>query len=254
MLPGNPFDFTENDIRVSIAARGNSLSVPAFFDGGIRWQARFTPRIPGAYKVTGITRNGKPIDAAGLTSKDAVVAKVVKPGFVGRDPKNPTRLIHADGSGYYPVGHNVAWASGSLTIPGALTKMGAAGENWSRVWMCHWSQTNLDWGQPGGRLSLEIARTWDSIVSTAEKQGNLLPDDASAPRPVFVECEFQLGREPLECEKRGISQRPGRIFRQSQSDRAHQAQVSVYFSSLGLLAVGSGLGIVQRSGMVRWNS
>ena len=52
--------------------------------------------------------------------------------------------------------------------------MGAAGETWSRVWMCHWDGKNLDWPRPKegeGYLDLTVARHWDSIVEAAEKNG-----------------------------------------------------------------------------------
>jgi hypothetical protein len=57
--------------------------------------------------------------------------------------------------------------------------MGAAHENWSRVWMTHFYDgqglgLNLDWPKVNntfGQLSLNNARNWDAIVSAADQAG-----------------------------------------------------------------------------------
>ncbi len=66
---------------------------------------------------------------------------------------------------------NVAWGD---VVP-IITKLGASGANWARVWMCHWGGTNLDWvmdkkTEPGV-LDLTVAKRWDEIVQAAEKSG-----------------------------------------------------------------------------------
>lgn len=169
-LPGNPYSFVENDIQVKLTRTGGgTLLVPAFFDGGTNWKAHVTPQA-GRWQVAGVTRNGKPVAVQGLTPK-TLTAKALKPGFVRRDPALKTRLIFDDKTPYYPLGHNVGWKAGNSDITDAFAKLGAAGENWSRVWMCHWDNKNLDWGQKNGQLSLDVARRWDAIVAAAEKHG-----------------------------------------------------------------------------------
>ena len=54
--------------------------------------------------------------------------------------------------------------------------MGAAHENWSRVWMDHWDGKNLDWPASGptlptGQLNLTVAQKWDGIVAAADQAG-----------------------------------------------------------------------------------
>ena len=57
--------------------------------------------------------------------------------------------------------------------------MGAAHENWSRVWMTHFYDwqglgLNLDWPKVNntfGQLSLPNARNWDAIVAAADQAG-----------------------------------------------------------------------------------
>jgi hypothetical protein len=177
-LQGNPFDFTVNDVRATfVAPGGQRLAVPAFFDGDSRWRVRLSPRVAGDYKIDSITRNGKPIDAANLDHRQFTVAAPVR-GFVGIDPHNPMRFVHDDGSVYYPLGYNLGWRDGGgPALPDTIARMGQAGANWSRIWMCHWDGKNLDWTQkpedqpPVGELSLSVARQWDDIIDAAAASG-----------------------------------------------------------------------------------
>ncbi len=179
-ISGNPFDYTENDIKATFRQPdGKSVTVPAFFDGGAdnrTWRIRYTPRISGDYTLTGITRNGSPVPLASLGAKKWTVAKdaASQSGFVRRDSKNPRRFRYENGSVYYPIGCNIAWGSQGIEVPALITKLGAAGGNWSRVWMNHWDRKNLDWvdskSKPG-TYDLEAARKWDRIVDAAEKSG-----------------------------------------------------------------------------------
>ncbi|HEX8464838.1 MAG TPA: cellulase family glycosylhydrolase [Abditibacterium sp.] len=171
-----PFDFEKNDVRAQILLpQGQILSLPAFYDGDNTWRVRHTPGAAGSYRVTGITLNGKivPTSASAFTWN---VAGAAQPGFVRIDPKNPRRFSFDNGARYYPLGHNVAWKNGGdPPIPTMFGRMGAAGENWSRVWMNHWDNKNLDWPLPtGGKLGdldLGVARRWDEVVESAAKNG-----------------------------------------------------------------------------------
>ena len=93
--------------------------------------------------------------------------------FVRLDTRDKTRFSYSDGARYFPLGHNQAWHTDGLPdIPQLFDKMGESGENWSRVWMCHWDKENLDWPRPAGdfgTLNLNVARRWDAIVWAAER-------------------------------------------------------------------------------------
>jgi hypothetical protein len=171
-LKGNPFDYTENDVRVAFAGPGGGqVTVPAFFDGGATWRARHTPEAAGRFLVKAVTVNGKAVEPPKLAPRELNVTGPPVAGFVRIDGRDPTRFAFDNGEGYYPLGHNAAWGN----VAAILEKMGAGGENWSRVWMCHWGGTNLDWvtNRPlaPGELSLDVARRWDAIVAAAEKGG-----------------------------------------------------------------------------------
>lgn len=170
-LRGNPFDFTENDVQVSLQAPdGRRLRVPAFYDGEQTWRARWAPDMPGRYVVAGVTVNNAPAEPIKLDRREIEVSGPVGPGFVKVDAGTGSFRCE-DGSPYFPIGLNVAWGD----VPAALEKLGKSGGNWSRVWMCHWSGANLDWVMnrklKDGELDLTVARWWDKVVDAAEKSG-----------------------------------------------------------------------------------
>lgn len=178
----DPFDFTATDVRVQIALPdASALSLPAFFDGGMSWRVRHTPRTAGTYQITGITLNGAPVVYTGLTVTNWTVAgPPTGPGYIRIDPTNPRCFVTDDGRRFFPAGHNVAWNPNvSNDYPRIFQRMGAARENWTRIWMTHfydWNGggLNLDWPKVGGafgQLNLAVARNWDLIVDEAEKAG-----------------------------------------------------------------------------------
>jgi hypothetical protein len=175
-LATDPFDYTVTDVRVQIVQPDLSvLSLPAFFDGGTTWRVRHTPMAPGLYQISGVTLNGQPQSVGNLQPSSWLVSGLpASPGFVRRDLSNASRFIYDDGRRYFPVGHNVAWWTNNASIPGAFFKMGAAHENWSRVWMMHfYDSLNLEWPKVGafGQYSLPVAQKWDAIVNAADQNG-----------------------------------------------------------------------------------
>ena len=172
-LDGDPFDFLANDVRVQLSGGARVLAVPAFFDGDATWRFRYTPEKAGRYIAEAVTRNGKKLEVM-IAAREWKIGGAPSARFVRRDAKNPARFSYRNGAPYFPIGHNVAWGGGVLpSLPALFGKMGAAGENWSRVWMNHWDGKNLDWPKTGefGTLNLEVARKWDGIVDAAAQNG-----------------------------------------------------------------------------------
>lgn len=177
-LASDPFDYEKTDVRVRIVRLGGSgpgasALLPAFFDGGATWRVRHTPPVAGRYQIGAVTLNGKPLSVA-PQPRAWTVGGAARPGFVRLDRRAPKYLAFENGARYFPIGHNQAWRSNGLPdIPALFAKMGAAGENWSRVWMNHWDNKNLDWPSTGqlGRLNLDVARRWDGIVESADASG-----------------------------------------------------------------------------------
>lgn len=181
-LTTDPFDYTVTDVRVHILQPDNStVSLPAFFDGGTTWRVRHTPTLPGVYTITGITLNGSTLSPSNLQPTSWTVAgPPTGTGFIHVDPNNPQRFITSNGKRYFPSGQDVAWdqTDGNVAhnVTNILWKMGAAHENWSRIWMTFWDGKNLDWPASGptlprGKLNLTVAQKWDAIVAAADQAG-----------------------------------------------------------------------------------
>ena len=176
-VTGNPFDYMQNDIRVTFTTpEGKTDIVPAFYDGGSTWRVRYTPKSKGKYSITRIERNGSVAKGAVAAPDTFGVTGGQQPGFIRISAVNRLRFAFDNGNSYFPLGNDVAWrADGpNADVTDFFDRMGAVGENWSRVWMCHWDGKNLDWPPPkegAGYLNLTAARRWDSIVESADKNG-----------------------------------------------------------------------------------
>ncbi|HEX4053063.1 MAG TPA: DUF5060 domain-containing protein [Tepidisphaeraceae bacterium] len=173
---GNPFDFTQNDVKVTfVNPDGSQVTLPAFFDGGQTWRVRHTPSLPGKYTIGAVTLNGRDAKPQNLHPTAFDVAGTPKAGFVRLDPHDNMRFVLDDGSPYYPVGYNLGWRDlGGPSLMESIARMGHAGVNWTRIWMCYWDGKNLDWAnenqtQPKlGYLMLPVAALWDQIVEAAD--------------------------------------------------------------------------------------
>ena len=176
----DPFDYS-NDVRVLIVEPDSTtISLPAFFDGGTTWRVRHTPTMPGIFSVSNITLNGSALSYANLQpALWTVTGFPTGAGHVRVDPANPRRFITSNGRRFFPVGENMAWSSPGANALNIFPKMGAAHENWSRVWMTHFYEgsglgLNLDWPKVNntlGQLSLNNAQHWDAIVAAADQAG-----------------------------------------------------------------------------------
>ncbi|MCC6443211.1 MAG: DUF5060 domain-containing protein [Armatimonadetes bacterium] len=170
-VTGNPFDYRQVDIRAVVSVPdGNTCRVPAFYDGEKGWKVRFTALRAGRHRWR-FTLNGKPF-RPGTMQTVLSPYEAMHRGFVRRRGRE---FVFDSGARYYPLGHNQGWQTETGPIPALLEAMGRAGENWSRIWMCHWDGKNLDWlsGEAMAKrhLSLEAARRWDEIVEAAERSG-----------------------------------------------------------------------------------
>jgi hypothetical protein len=144
------------------------------------WKIRFSPFKAGTYRYgLRITENDVAVTTlASLGSFTCVEGNGRGP--VRRDPNDVYCLCTDDGSPRTNIGHNVCWTNRGLAgFQGYYRKMQAAGENWTRLWMCHFSNCSiLEWRpnssgyfQGLGRYSLQIAQRLDSVIETAERAG-----------------------------------------------------------------------------------
>ncbi|HEX8235875.1 MAG TPA: DUF5060 domain-containing protein [Abditibacteriaceae bacterium] len=219
----DPFDYEQTDVRVQVRrGRGEVVSVPAFFDGGTTWRIRHTPSAAGRYTALAVTLNGKPVQAT-TQPREWQVSGAPQAGYVRIDRRDARRFAFDSGAPYYPLGHNQAWQTGGLPdVPEMFTKMGASGENWSRVWMNHWDSKNLDWlpsGKPGpfGQLSLDVARRWDSIVQSAEKNGIYFQMVFQHHGQYSTQVNPNWNENPYNARNGGFLQTPNEFFTNAQA-------------------------------------
>jgi len=104
------------------------------------WKVRFAPRRLGTYRyrLEVKTRGGTASHPGG--SFLSVPSK--SPGFVVVSRRNPRYFEFSTGKPFFPIGHNVCWADSQLKTydyERYYRKMAAAGENFTRIWMCSWS-------------------------------------------------------------------------------------------------------------------
>jgi hypothetical protein len=229
-ISGNPFDPDENDIRVLVRMPGNGeVSLPAFYIGENKWAVRHRPHATGRYSIAAVTRNGRPLVPRGGMPAPITVGGKAGAGFVRRDPKGGFR--HDNGTAYYPIGHNVGWGRGPDSgddIAQQFAKMGAAGENWARVWMCHWDGKNLDWVMGAknelGRLDLTVARRWDKIMDAAEKHGIFVQMVLQHHGQYSTTTNPNWGENPWNRQLGGFLNKPEEFFTDEQARKLTRAK------------------------------
>ena len=201
----------------------STVSLPAFFDGGTTWRVRHTPTMAGLYSISNITLNGSPLSFSNLSPASwTVTGFPTSPGFVRVDPANPRRFITSNGRRFFPVGQDVAWgytntSGGDYRVTTIFPKMGAAHENWSRVWMTHfydWQDLglNLDWPKVNntfGQFSLTNARQLGRHCRRRRAGRHPFPNDLAASRAVF---EHQRKQRQPELGTESLQRRPTADF------------------------------------------
>jgi hypothetical protein len=180
---GDPF---AREIWAEVATPdGRSLLLPAYHVGKNVWAVRTRAAAIGEYKLGAVSETAAAgrvaIEAKRRGSGTFAVRQIDSPrGLIGIDPRDPRRLAFADGTPFVPLGANLAWSEGPRErfFEDGFAKFQQAGLNWSRVWMCNWGGTNLDWTQDDlepspriGQIHPKVAAFWDTIVDSAERHG-----------------------------------------------------------------------------------
>ena len=166
---------------------GGRLNLPAFFDGGEVWAVRTRGAVKGNYRFV----QASELTTAGLQSLSIDLLSDQRQRVrdanqwgppIQVDPRTSRHFVTGTGEVYVPLGGNLPWAE-SDQEPTAfyaerLNQFAQAGLNWTRIWMAHWGQLNLDWlephhgdSPPPGWFDLDVARRWDQVVDSAEASG-----------------------------------------------------------------------------------
>jgi hypothetical protein len=214
---GNPFDPSQNDIQMVVTdPKGQTTSIPAFYDGDNTWRVRFTPQKPGTYRYRILARGNIELDGT-PTAGSFRAAASKNHGFVRINPSLRTRFAFSTGEPFFPVGHNVAWPSRwqsqFVDYDAFFPKMGAAGENWARVWMTAWGGLNIEW-TPGrlGSYNLEAARYLDRILALAEKHGIFIQLVIQHHGQFSTRVNPNWNENPMNEALGGFLSRPGEFF------------------------------------------
>lgn len=183
----NPFS---RDIWAELQApSGKLLRLPAFYHGAETWTVRARAAEKGNYQFVAAEELIDRVPVllrTSLRNKDRVRVKDTDPlgPAISIDPRTNRTFLDGLGQLYIPFGGNLPW--GDSNSPRDFYRRNFAqfadtGLNWTRVWMCHWGQLNLDWVEPEngeqppmGTLSLEVAQHWDAIIEAAETNGQRL--------------------------------------------------------------------------------
>ena len=218
-LQGDPYDYQQVDVQVALKRPDNGIvSVPCFFDGGTTWRMRYTPSTAGAYSLVSVRLNREPAHAEKIEKSTWNVTGEPEPGFVRLDRGDRRRFIMDNGERYFPIGHNVAWRTeGQADYSDIFSKMHAAGENWSRVWMTHWDGKDLDWPASGkpeklGQIDLAAAKRWDGIVSAADKSGIHFQLVLQHHGQYSTTTDSNWDRNPYNVKNGGFLAHPGDFF------------------------------------------
>jgi len=190
----NPFDPSEVRVDVELAGpAGERHVVPAFLyqgfdrtqrpDGGERlvasgereWRFRFTPTRAGRWHWRWLRTTAAGVEAGGWQAlRVGPNLDPARHGFV-RIPEGAKHLEFDDGTSYFPVGENLAWADfrGSFAYEDWIPRLAASGATYIRLWMPSWDMglvyepaTLEDW-------SARMDRAWrlDRVIELAEQHG-----------------------------------------------------------------------------------
>ena len=206
----NPFDPEVVDVRgrFTPTSGGEAIEIPAFYwqdyardmhdererltpTGAAEWKVRFAPPKPGEWTLQIALK-----DSDGCTTESAPLAFVASPsetkGYLRIAEKKKRYFSYADGSFYYPIGHNVCfpvdqlraydydfplpWGQRTYYYDDVLTRMADAGENWVRLWMTPWGfgvEGPGMWSDFHGAGRYNLANAWrlDHVLDLAEQRG-----------------------------------------------------------------------------------
>lgn len=138
-------------------------------EGKPEWRVRFAPTEVGRYRLVFVLRT-----PGGASRRDAtLVATPAKGGFVRVSPRDSRYFALSDGSSYWPLGENLAWAGprGTRDYDDWIPKLGAQGANWGRVWLSPpWATFALE---PKRLGTFDLGNAWrlDYVLGLARRKG-----------------------------------------------------------------------------------
>lgn len=200
-----------NRPEVVLSQNQTSLVQQAFFDEG-QWKARVMVPRPGSWtarlRIKGVDKGAPVAFNASASSADK--------GYIRID-KQQMAFKFDNGSLYWPVGFNLGWDGGGHSIEALMSKMGARGLNWGRVWACHWDNKNPYWPasdpKPAiGRMDPKVLANWDRLVTAAEKSGIYFQFVLFHHGPYSSRVNSNWAEHPWNQKNGGFLSEPGAFF------------------------------------------
>lgn len=185
-------------------------------DGSREWRFRFTPTAPGDWRWLRVTAAG---EEAGEWASFYVAPNTdpERHGFL-RIPDDSMHLEFEDGTPFFAVGENVAWADhrGSGAYEDWIAKLAASGANYIRAWMPEWDMGLLyepatleDW-------SARMDRAWrlDRVMELAKQNDMQVMLSLQSHFPFELNGQFGSGWDtnPFNAANGGPLVTPDEVF------------------------------------------
>lgn len=165
-VSGNPYDATENDIRVVLTSPSKKkFERLAYYKNGSYYATIALPE-KGSFNVQ-VSHNGKPLN---LKLPNVTLSSQLKPFVTIRN-----KQFKIGQNDYWPVGHNMGWQSPQIKdITKQFEDMRTNGLTWSRVWASAWDGKNPYWMEgkslpKDGWMKEEAFNRWEDLISSAER-------------------------------------------------------------------------------------
>jgi hypothetical protein len=183
------------------------------------WMLRYTPRREGVHRYRLVART--PETSAVSEEVTFNVAGTSGRGFVRVSRADRRYFEFDDGSFFFPIGQNVAWANdlGSVDFRLYMVDMANVGANWARIWLTHFFQGQiLEWSpQPPyfhglGFYSPEMAWKLDRMLEHAEENGIYLMWCLQHHGPFSTRFNAEWDANPYNKQKGGFLDAPEQFF------------------------------------------
>ncbi len=141
--------------------------------GAPEWRLRFTPVETGAHSLSvTVLTNGQPAGQPATTNFTVAPSAAGARGFVRVSP-NRRYFVTDDAAPLPLIGENVCWhhSGGTYDYDTWFGAMAAAGENFTRLWMCPWAFGLETASNSLTRYALKPAWQLDYVFALAEQKG-----------------------------------------------------------------------------------
>jgi hypothetical protein len=162
----NPYDPAEITVEAHITAPdGRTADWPAFYDGEA-WLLRYQPQQIGPHDVE-VSVDGVVTESFAFRAHPTLSHGPLHPDGYG--------FRHADGTPFVAVGLNLGWSAGGGAEDYArwFSEVEAAGGNFARVWITHFTGQDPEWTQLG-RMDPAAGSEVDRLLDHAAAHGVLV--------------------------------------------------------------------------------